>query len=339
MTVTIKDIAKLANVSHTTVSRALNDSPLILESTKQRIRDIAASMNYTPNYSAKSLVLARSFHIGLFFSTIDQGTTAGFFHETVMGVHSTLKHRYHLIVNGIDSYNGSYTAVTGQSFDGIIVMSQSHDDESFICHVWDKGIPLVVINRNTEPLPIVNVLSNDESGVYNAVEHMIEQGHRRIAIIEGKAGFQSSQSRKNGYLKAMKKHELQVPAMYQVKGNYDLESGYEGMKALLECDPLPTAVFCSGDELAVGAMKAILERGLRIPEDISIAGFDDNAFSAFVTPALTSVKRPVESMGRIAADSLLRVIGQRKQLSETIRVETELVSRQSVGPVLNKGSI
>jgi LacI family transcriptional regulator len=332
MTVTIKDIAKLVGVSHTTVSRALNDSPLIQESTKQKIRAIAASMNYTPNYSAKSLVLARSFHIGLFFSTLDEGTTAGFFHETVLGAHSALKHRYHLIVNGIDSYNGAYTSVTGQSFDGIIVMSQSHDDESFIRHVWDKGIPLVVINRNTEPLPIVNVLSNDEAGVIGAVEHMIEHGHKRIAIIEGKAGFQSSHVRKNGFLKAMAKHGLEVLEEYQVKGNYDLESGYAGMQKLLQCDPLPTAVFCSGDELAVGAMRAVSESGLRIPEDISIAGFDDNVFSAFLSPSLTSVKRPVERMGRIAAESLLRVIGERLQSPETIQVETELAVRQSVGP-------
>lgn len=331
MSVTIKDIAKLAGVSHTTVSRALNDSPLIHAVTKRRIRDIAESLNYTPNYSAKSLVLARSFHIGLFFSTIDQGTTAGFFHETVSGALHVLKHRYHLIVNAIDSYEGSYSSVTAQSFDGIMVMSQSHDDQAFIRYVWDKGIPLVVINRSTESLPIVNVLSDDETGVFNAVEHMIEYGHRRIAIIEGKSGFQSAEVRKNGFLLAMKKHGLDVPFAYQVKGNYDLESGYTGMQSLLSCDPLPTAVFCSGDELAVGAMKAVLERGLCVPDDISIAGFDDNVFSAFLTPALTTVKRSVETMGTIAAESLLRVIEQRLQAPESISVQTELVVRESVG--------
>lgn len=333
MSVTIKDIAKLAGVSHTTVSRALNDSPLIQEATKARIRQIAESLNYTPNFNAKSLVLARSFHIGLFFSTIDQGTTAGFFHETVTGVLHVLQHRYHLIVNAIDSYAGAYNTVTGQSFDGILVMSQSHDDQSFIRYVYDKGIPLVVINRSTDPLPLVNVLSDDEAGAMAAVEHLIERGHRRIAIIEGKSGFQSAEARKSGYLQAMAKHGLEVPAAYQAKGNYDLESGFRGMSSLLALDSLPSAVFCSGDELAVGAMKAVLERGLRVPEDISIAGFDDNAFSAFLTPALTTVKRSVETMGSIAAEQLLHVIGRQAQAPKTIRVPTELVVRQSVSDI------
>ncbi|WP_127587619.1 LacI family DNA-binding transcriptional regulator [Paenibacillus koleovorans] len=330
--VTIKDIAKLAGVSHTTVSRALNDSPLIPEGTKQRIREIAASVNYTPNFNAKSLVLARSFHVGLFFSTLDKGTTSGFFHETVTGALSVIKDRYHLIVNAIDSYGGAYGSVTPQSFDGIIVMSQSHADESFIRYVWEKRIPLAVINRRAEPLPVVNVLSDDEAGVFRAVEHLIGAGHRRIAILEGKTGFQSSQNRKNGYLRAMAKHGLDVPQPYQVAGDFDLESGYIGMQQLLACDPLPTAVFCSGDELAVGAMKAARSRGLSVPGDISIAGFDDNAFSAFVSPALTTVKRPVVSMGRLAAEGLLRALAERRQTVETIRVPTELIVRESVGP-------
>lgn len=331
MTVTIKDIAKLANVSHTTVSRALNDSPLIHEDTKKRIQDIARSLNYTPNFSAKSLVLARSYRIGLFFSTMGSGTSSGFFHEAVKGAHGVLRDRYQLIVNAIDDYRENYAAITPRTFDGVIVMSQSHRDEPFIRHVNAQGIPLILLNRSIEDLPVASVVSDDRDGVRRMTEHMIAQGHRRIAIIEGKEGFRSSESRLEGYLQAMRAAGLDTPPCYRVKGHYDLGSGYDAMRSLLDCVPRPTAVFCSSDEMAVGAMKAIAERGLRIPQHISVAGFDDDVFSAFLSPALTTVKRPVETMSRQGAELLLELIADPGRPQASVRVETELALRESVG--------
>jgi LacI family transcriptional regulator len=339
MTVTIKDIARIAGVSHTTVSRALNDSPLVNEETKRRIRRIAESMNYTPNYSAKSLVLDRSYHIGLFFSTLNKGTSPHFFHETVKGVHAAIGSRYHLIVNAIDRFQGHYSPVTRKAFDGVIVMSQSDRDEPFIRHVLDKQIPLVILNRNAGSLQAVHVLSDDQAGSFRAVEHMIRQGHRRIAIIEGKAAFKSSQARKNGYLQALAANGIEPDARYAAIGGYTLEGGYRAMLELLRTHPLPTAVYCSSDEMAVGAMKAIAEHGLKVPDDISIAGFDDDVYSAYLSPALTTVKRPVETIGRIGAEKLLRDIENGGTAIETIYVDTELVIRQSVAkPAELRGS-
>lgn len=338
MNVTIKDIARMAGVSHTTVSRALNDSPLIHEDTKRKIRAIAERLDYTPNYSAKSLVLARSYHIGLFFSTLSKGTSSNFFHETVKGVHSAVNAKYHLIVNAIDDYDGNYSAVTRKTFDGIIVMSQSDQDESFIRHVVERDIPLVVLNRNPEHLSPVHVLADDQAGVCRAVEHMIAEGHRRIALIEGKQTFKSSQARKEGYLQALAKHGLASgPELHRV-GGYTLEGGYEAMKQLLKLSPLPTAVYCSSDEMAVGAMKAIVESGLRVPDDISVAGYDDDVFSAFLSPALTTVKRPVETISRIGALKLLGEIERGKPIKETLYVDTQLIVRESVKSILPAGS-
>ncbi|TNJ67139.1 LacI family transcriptional regulator [Paenibacillus hemerocallicola] len=330
MTVTIKDIARMAGVSHTTVSRALNDSPLIHEDTKRKIRAIAARLDYTPNYSAKSLVLARSYHIGLFFSTLSKGTSSNFFHETVKGVHSTVNSKYHLIVNAIDDYDGNFATVTRKTFDGVIVMSQSDNDESFIRYVADRSIPLVVLNRNAEHLSPVHVLADDRAGVYRVVEHMIMQGHNRIAIIEGKQSFKSSQARKDGYLQALRQYGIGTDDKLHTVGGYTLEGGYRAMKELLRLTPLPTAVFCSSDEMAVGAMKAIADSGLSVPGDISVAGFDDDIFSAFLSPALTTVKRPVETISRIGAEKLLREIERGSPSKETLFVETELVVRESV---------
>ncbi|PUA35506.1 LacI family transcriptional regulator [Paenibacillus elgii] len=329
MSVTIKDIAKLAGVSHTTVSRALNDSPLINPETKERIKAIAGSMNYTPNYSARSLVLDRSYNLGLFFTTLHTGTSAGFLYEAIKGVNDVIKDEYNLIVRGIDDYK-SFHKVNRKNFDGIIVMSQSESDQSFIEYASDKEIPLVVLNRPVESVQVMNFVPDDQSGAYRLTEYLVQQGHRHIAIIEGKQGFKSTQARRDGYREALHKHGITVPEAYYVSGNYDLESGHAAMSKLLELPDRPTAVFCCNDDMALGAVKAVTERGLSVPEDISVAGFDDHLFSAFMSPALTTVRRPIEELSRAGAETLLKFIETKHSEKSVVLFHTELVIRDSV---------
>lgn len=327
--VTIKDIAKLAGVSHTTVSRALNDSPLINPETKERIKAIAGSLEYTPNYSARSLVLDRSYNLGLFFSTLHTGTSAGFLYEAIKGVNDVIKDEYNLIVRGIDDYK-SFQQVNRKSFDGIIVMSQSASDQPFIEYAAEKSIPLVVLNREIEQVQVMNFVPDDQIGAYRMTEYLIEQGHRRIAIIEGKEGFKSTQSRRDGYRDALKKYNVAFSEALSVQGNYDLESGYAAMNRLLDLPELPTAVFCCNDDMALGAVKAVTERGLTVPDDLSVVGFDDHLFSAFMTPALTTVRRPIEEMSRAGAEKLLTFIESKQMETSTVFFRTELVTRDSV---------
>lgn len=327
--VTIKDIARLAGVSHTTVSRALNDSPLINPETKERIKAIAGSLQYTPNYSARSLVLDRSYNLGLFFSTLHTGTSAGFLYEAIKGVNDVIKDDYNLIVRGIDDYK-SFHQVNRKSFDGIIVMSQSASDQPFIEYAAEKGIPLVVLNREIEHVQVMNFVPDDQSGAFRMTEYLIQQGHRKIAIIEGKEGFKSTQSRRDGYLEALKKYHVEFSEALSVKGNYDLESGYAAMNRLLDLPERPTAVFCCNDDMALGAVKAVTERGLTVPDDLSVVGFDDHLFSAFMTPALTTVRRPIEKMSRAGAEKLLSFIESKQLENETVYFHTELVTRESV---------
>lgn len=329
LSVTIKDIAKLAGVSHTTVSRALNDSPLINPETKDKIKAIAIRLNYTPNYNAKSLVLDRSFNLGLFFSTLNEGTSSGFFHETVRGVNSVIKEYYNLVVRGIDDY-ADYRTITKKSFDGILVMSQSDKDDRFIRHLVEQGIPVVVLNREVEGLRVANIISDDRQGAYQIVEHLIRHGHSKVAIIEGKAGFKSTQERKNGYLDALSAYGLKESKEYQFQGSYDLESGYSRMKQILRLADMPTAVFCMNDDMAVGALKAALEEGCGVPKDISVVGFDDNLFSGYLTPALTTVRRPIEQISRKGAAMLLDLLNKEAYPEATIYLRTEVRLRESV---------
>ncbi|MBT2573741.1 LacI family DNA-binding transcriptional regulator [Bacillus sp. ISL-51] len=327
--VTIKDIAKLANVSHTTVSRALNGSPYIKEHTKQKILKLAAQLNYTPNVNAKSLAMQKSHTIGLFFTSITNGTSHSFFSDTIKGVNRVISEEYNLFVRGIDDLK-SYDTINPMRYDGIILMSQSDTDNSFIYHIREKNIPLVVLNRDIDDRSIINILSNDKEGSMQAVDCLIENGHRDIAIIEGKEGFKSSQQRKEGYLSSLIRHHVPIKQEYSVKGRYDMESGYQAMEKLMSLQSSPSAVFCSNDDMAIGAMNAIFAKGMQVPKDISIIGFDDIGISQYMTPRLSTVKRPVENISKLGAEKILALIADPCMAAEKIYENTEVMIRDSV---------
>jgi len=329
MSVTIKDIAKIANVSHTTVSRALNDSPFIKQDTKETIKKIAKQLNYFPNLNARSLVLNKSYNIALVFTSISNGTSSSFFHDVIEGVNSVIKKGYNLVVTGIDEYQ-DFNSINNKRFDGIILISQSDNDNFFIYDVLKKKIPMVVLNREIQESSIVNLLSADREGSFKAVKYLIENGHSHIAIIEGKKGYKSSENRKEGFLSALIKNKIRIYDEYMMSGEYSLESGYREMKKLLDLSKVPTAVFCSNDEMAVGAMKAIFEAGMNVPDDVSIIGFDDSLVCRYVTPELTSVRKPTKEFSIKGADILLKIIEGEYIKGERIYINTDLVIRSSV---------
>ncbi|WP_297422257.1 LacI family DNA-binding transcriptional regulator [Clostridium sp.] len=329
MSVTIKDIAKIANVSHTTVSRALNNSPYINEETKVKIKALAKELNYVPNYSAKSLVLLKSYVIGVFFSSITEGTSDTFFHEIIKGINKVIDKEYNLVIRGIDDYKYSHP-IDNKNFDGIIVVSQSKSDDKFIETILEKNIPTVVINRNIDKDGLVNIMSDDTKGVYEAVNYLIKNNHEKIALIQGNKEFESTVYRKKGYIKALEDNNIPINENYIISGRYDLLSGYENMKKLLKLEDKPTAVFCANDDIGVGAMKAVFEEGLSVPEDISIIGFDDSNFCNYVTPPLTSVRKDSLSMSQYGGINLLNLIKNKEVPKEKVYIQSKLVIRKSV---------
>lgn len=334
LSVTIKDIAKILNVSHTTVSRSLNDSSLISKETKERVIEVAKKYNYRPNVSARSLVLSKSYNIGLFFSTLTTGTTANFFLNSVRGVKSIVKGKYNLAVEAIDNLS-DFQQVNIRNFDGIMVMSQSPNDDEFIAHVVREDVPLVVMNREVIGQKVTTVLSDDLVGAYNLTKFIIEQGHKQLAIIEGKPEFRTTYKRKQGFINAQIEAGIEFDERYSIMGNYDLESGYAAMQAVMDMEKLPTAIFCSNDEMALGAMKAIKERDIAMPNEMSIAGFDDMGFTAYLTPSLTTVLRPVEEMSKEGTQILLNKI--ENSVTEEIGIinlDTKLVVRDSIKKII-----
>lgn len=333
--VTIKDIAKLANVSHTTVSRALNDSPLIKPGTKKKILEIASQLNYTPNFNAKSLVMQKSYTIGLFLTSITNGTSSSFFVETVNGVNQIINQNYNLYIKGIDDIS-DYSMIHHKRFDGIILMSQSEVDNDFIRYLQETKIPFVVLNRDVEDSSIINILSNDREGSKQAVRHLLQSGHRDIGLVEGIKGFKSTMERREGYLKALVDYNIPIKNEYIIQGNYDMESGYKAMEKFLSLEHPPTAVFCSNDDMAIGAINAAFAKDVLVPRDISIVGFDDIAFARYTNPSLTTVKKPIEKISSLGAKKILEMMNREetdKVIGEKIFVETELIIRKSVSPI------
>lgn len=187
-----------------------------------------------------------------------------------------------------------------------------------------------MLNRDIDDRSITNILSNDKEGSQEAVEYLIKNGHQDIAIIEGIEGFKSSQQRKEGYLAALIRHHIPIKHEYSVKGQYDMESGFQAMERLLALPNTPTAVFCSNDDMAIGAMNAIFAKGMRVPDDISVIGFDDIGFSQYITPRLSTVKRPVEKISVLGAKKLLKLISTPDTKAEKIFENTEFMVRDSV---------
>jgi len=329
MAVTIKDIARMANVSHTTVSRALNDSQLINEETRKRIKELAQKLNYVPNFSAKSLVLEKSYNIGVFASKQIEKLQTSFFYEIMEGASSVIGDTYNVVFKKLSSMEEVDKIINIRKYDGIIFISMDVSDIQMLYRLSQSGIPLVVLNRNVKSDGISCVYTDEYTGTFNAMEYIVNLGHKRIAIIEGAEMFITSSQRYEGYVAALKKNNLPVEDKYIVRGGFSPESGFEAMEKLLETSPRPTAVFASNDLMAVGAIKACNSNNIRVPEDISIIGFDDMDFSRYLIPSLTTVNKSRRALGTEGARMLLEKIEKKSEDSLSKELTTNLIIRES----------
>lgn len=328
MSATIKDIAKVAGVSHMTVSRALNGSDAVTDETRERVLKIAEELNYRPNLQARSLVMNRKYSIGVVFSTLSSATAPSFMQACLNGIYQTLAKDYNLVIKdlerGLEHFNLSRV-------DGIIFVSQQEGDDKFIDFALAQGTKLVVINRKVDRTALINVTADEISGAELAVNFLIAHGCRKIALINGPSKIQSSVDRQLGYQQALSMHGMSVINDWVQDGKFSIQGGYDAMNLLLQHkNNLPDGVFCANDEMAFGALKAINEAGLNVPKDIAIIGFNDSEMCQFTTPALTTIRKPIEEMARIGAEALFALINQ-KHIDNTVhQIATELVIRASV---------
>lgn len=325
MAVTIKDVAKKAGVSYSTVSRALNDPKAEKSDKKRRILKIAEEMGYVPNQAAINLKMSRSYVIGLYFSTISKMTSPFVLHDVLTGVYSVVGSKYNVVVKGIDMYEPGTLNPT--YFDGIIVLSQKNEDMEFMEEVLDKNIPMVAICR-TVFLDVPNVTTDEAKAMETAMDYLLENGHRRIGVIEGNSNLDSTRLRHRGWRTSMEKHGLDPDSLYVEHGTYRYASGYQAAKRLLEHDL--TAILSFNDEMAFGAREAITELGLKVPDDVSLVGFDNWDLSGYASMKLTTVERSMGEIAREGTRVLLRRLEEGIVDNRRIYLENKLIIRETV---------
>jgi DNA-binding LacI/PurR family transcriptional regulator len=336
-TFTIKDIAKLAGVSHATVSRVLNNSAKIKPETRERILKIVRELNFSRNVSARSLSSGRKFTIGMLilYDPFERRYPAEFLPAVLAGMTTELNaHGYNLTLffDQIQDQRDQVPSrrLSRNHMDGLFVLSLER--EAAIAHkVAPVAVPVVLVNQRIEGLQLSSVIADDEAGGYAATTHLLALGHTRIGFVEGVPHHGSNIDRKAGYQRALREWGLSPDPGLDRVGLYEEDGGYRAATELLDAHPDLTAIFSANDIMAVGVYRAIKERGRRIPQDLSVVGYDDTVFAPVTEPPLTSVRKPRTRMGRTAASMMLTAIeaGDDKAERQEVVLPTELVVRQS----------
>lgn len=328
------DVAKNVGVSRTTVSFVLNNVPdmNISESTRKKVLDAAKFLNYHPNVAGRKLVSGKSNTIGLILcQSPEQVFADAFLPQVIFGVEqAAMEQSFHVMLKQVEpnDTNGYIRLINENHVDGII-LSGPRQDDSEIIRLHSEGVPVMLMGQ----LPDTRISFVDidaACGAETAVQHLIDLGHEQIAIItNAPLTYTSARQRQNGYLQALKKAGLQISDTLMKEGNYTPASGFDKMNLLLDQPARPSAVFIASDVVAMGAILAIKRAGLRIPEDIAIAGFDDIPLAAYFDPPLTTIRVPAFGLGWAVCERLIRLI-RNEGLDQTgVFLKSELVVRES----------
>jgi LacI family transcriptional regulator len=325
--ITIKEVAAEAGVSIATVSRVLNHKGPVSEETALRVLDAASNLNYVPHGIARSLSTRRTNTIGLVLPDL----YGEFFSEVIRGVDVAARRRgYHLLVSGSHSDQQEMAAVliaVRGRVDGVMVMSPDLDPAELSAGLA-SGVPMVLLNRATERGYSVTI--DNFGGAVSMARHLLGLGHRRIAFVKGPEQNADAQGRLRGYRDAMA--GIGVPTSgLEFAGAFTEDAGAMAVEQILAATPRPTAIFAGNDAMAVGALSALREAGVRVPEEIALAGFDDIWMSRYVTPTLTTVSASIPDLGRRAFDLLLEAMEQERAEERHEMIPTRLVIRESCG--------
>lgn len=334
---TIRDLARLAGVSIATVSRVLNNYPDVNEETRQKVMRLVEELNYRPSATARSLVTRRSNIIGVFFLRDHVNTMVlhPFFQEVLVGFKRVVGAAgFDLLFFTHQNPGETYFSYTKRCLhrqvDGVVLMGVERHEPGVV-ELAASGIPCVSIDVDVLGKRAGYVISDNRQGARLAVRHLGQLGHRRIALINGVAISRVGHDRALGYREALEELGLAYRPEYVRDFDFTWEHGYSAMQELLELPEPPTAVFAAADLTAIGAMRAIQERGLRVPDDIAVVGFDDIQMAGMVHPPLTTIRQDKEGLGRVAGEALVRMIESPGYSPPVVTMPVELVVRESCG--------
>ena len=330
--ITIHDVAQAAGVSVSTVSRVLNDKDDVAPETYEKVQSIIQEMGYTSSLAARSMRSRRTNVIGLIVPDVADSFSI----QVMKGVNQAIfELDYDLIIYTSGSVKKQSAAEREQYFvsllngsvtDGVIIVTPAATS-------FSTAAPVVTIDPNNECPECLTVIATNHAGAMTAVEHLIALGHRRIGFIGGRPDLQSAQRRLQGYQDALRQADIPVDQDLIATGDFTTETGRLCARNLLSLPNPPTAIFAANDQSAMGTIEAASEMGLRVPEDLSVIGFDNIPEAAYFDPALTTVDQFIEEMGRVATGKLVGLIQGEALDGELHKVATQLVVRDSCGAV------
>jgi LacI family transcriptional regulator len=327
--ITIKDVARAAGVSVATVSRVQNGSALVKETTRRRVGEVAERMGYSPHGAARSLITSRTSTLGVLLPDLH----GEFFSEVIRGIDQTAQeHGHHLLVSSShEDRSAVETALRSMRgrVDGLIVMWPEMDQAAV--PNLPAGFPVVLLSAPIGPRGFDVITVANFEGAYAMVCHLLDLGHRRIAIIKGIEGNADAAERLRGYRGALASAGLASEAI-EVAGDFREESGFHAVGELLRRKARPTAIFAANDAMAIGALSALREAGLRVPDDMALAGFDDIPMARYMDPALSTVHVDISALGEHATLRLLAAVRDKdKHEHRAETLPTTLVLRRSCG--------
>jgi LacI family transcriptional regulator len=330
---TIREIAELAGVSIATVSRVVNGREDVSPETRELVQRVVRERGYTANRNARGLSAGKTGLIGAtvpmlhhaYFSYILAGAAEGLYEQDMRLVLSPTMHEHHREVSLLERL------MHGTTDGAVIILPEESSDE--LEGLLNHGYRFVVIDPLlplNERIPAVSAAH--AAGADQAMKHLLSLGHTRIAAITGPRGWKATEDRRRGYYAALAAAGIMPDPELEVESNFELGGGVVAGEKLLALPKPPTAIFCFNDNMAVGAMQAARARGVGIPEDLSIVGFDDLEEAEIVTPALTTIRQPLAEMGRIAVSLLMRLLDNQRLEALHVELGTRLVVRDSTAP-------
>lgn len=331
---TITDVARIAGVSKKTISRVLNNAPHLNVHTRERVERVIASLGYTPNPQARALARGRNFLIGLIHDNPNAQTVMNVQEGMLEALRGT---EFEMVVRPIDRKStnllGDLRAfIERQRLFGVLLMPPLSENDLVAKQCEDAGCRYVRMGSAALDIPARMVTSNDREGVRDATRYLIGLGHRRIALVAGPAGFRSASERRLGFEDALAEAGIDLPRWMIGEGDYRFESGQIVAERLLELTHRPTAILACNDEMAGGVVHAARLRGLDVPGDLSVVGFDDTPIAAQMWPPLTTVRWPIASMARAATNKLV-FMGSNcgRSAEEPSLFASTLIRRESTG--------
>lgn len=332
---TINDVARQAGVSKKTVSRVINQSPLVRPDTRERVEAIIAELGFRPDLQARALAFRRSFLIGFVYDNPNPQYVI----DMQQGILDVLRGSdFELLVHPCQRTEPNFLEnvrrfVERQRLAGVVLPPSVSEDEALARALTEMECPYVRIASVQLDSPDASIVTHDAEGGEAAARCLARLGHTRIAHISGPDGFRSARERRAGFVRGLELEGVRYETSLDVKASYTFESGLQAARKLLRAKPAPTAVFCGNDEMAAGFYQAAREAGLEVGRDVSVIGFDDSPLAARFWPPLTSVRLPIRDMGAEAARKLLHSISDETEPPPPLEVHPVLVERASTGPV------